>query len=63
MKIKELIEELKKFDPEAKFLVSSDEELNVLYEGFEVAQLGEDITIKQVVIYGLTGREMEQEPF
>jgi predicted glycosyltransferase len=64
MKVKELIEELKKFDQDAKFLVSSDEELNVLFEGFEVAVLGDDDdTIKEVVIYGLSGKEVEQDPF
>jgi predicted glycosyltransferase len=61
MTIKELIEELKKFDQTAKVLVSSDEELNILFQDFEVAVLGEDDDfIKQVVIYGLSGSEVPE---
>ena len=54
MKIKELIEELKKFNQEDEFLVSSDEELNTLYYKYEVAFL---IDTKKVCIYGLSGYE------
>jgi len=62
MNIKELIEHLKQFEPTAEVLIGSDEELNTLYKGFEVAVLGEDDDfIKQVVIYGLSGQEQEEE--
>ena len=60
MKVEELIEHLKQFEQTAEVLISSDEELNTLYKGFEVAVLGEDDDIiKQIVIYGLSGEEAE----
>jgi hypothetical protein len=59
MKVKELIAELSKFNHEAEILVSSDEELNTLYKGLEVAEI-EDLEEKPVVIYGLSGTEKEQ---
>lgn len=55
MKIKELIERLKQFPPELEVLVSSDEELNTIYEKFEISLLDND----GVVIFGLSGYEME----
>ena len=56
MKIKELIEELKKFENTAdEVLISSDEELNTLFRKFEVAQL--DDRSRCIVIYGLSGSE------
>ena len=59
MTIKELKQKLEKFDEDAKVLISSDEELNILFEGFEVEALGiDDDSIKQVVIYGLSGSEL-----
>jgi len=62
MKVEELIEHLKQFEQTAEVLISSDEELNTLYKGFEVAVLGEDDDIiKQIVIYGLSGEEAEQD--
>ena len=61
MKVEELIEHLKQFEQTAEVLISSDEELNTLYKGFEVAVLGEDDDIiKQIVIYGLSGEELEE---
>ncbi len=58
MKVKELIENLKTFDQEAEVTVSSDEELNVLFSGFEVAELtGYDK--KKIVIFGLSGQELD----
>lgn len=59
MKVKELIYHLSRFDPEAQVLIGSDEELNTLYEGFEVSPL--EGTVGEVVIYGLTGEERYQE--
>ena len=60
MKIKELIKHLKQFEQEADVLVSSDEELNTLYKNFEVAVYGKDDSdVEEVVIYGLSGSEVE----
>jgi predicted glycosyltransferase len=56
MKVKELIKELQKFEPEAIFFVSSDEELNTIYHKYQVATLENK---SQVVIYGLSGSELE----
>ena len=62
MNVKELIEHLEQFEPTAEVLVSSDEELNTLFRGFEVAVYGEDDSdIKQIVIYGLSGEEFEED--
>jgi len=58
MKIKELIILLKTLKQEAEVLVSSDEELNTLYKDFEVSTLIDD-KINRVVIYGLSGSEVE----
>ncbi len=60
MKVKELIKILKAHDQEADVLVSSDEELNMLFEGVEVAKLdGEKKST--VVFFGLSGTEREEE--
>lgn len=81
MTIKELIKELGKFNPDSRVLIGSDEELNIMFEGFEVAELtGTSKTLKDesgneyrdengqcvvlpldVVIYGLSGDEYDQE--
>lgn len=61
MTIKELKRELEKFDEDADVLISSDEELNVLFKDFEVAVLNDDDDfIKQVVVYGLSGSEVSE---
>ena len=57
-KVSELIRELKKFDQKAQVLVASDEELNVLYQGIEVADFDNDSDTKYVVIYGLSQTEL-----
>lgn len=60
MKVKELQKYLNSFNPEAKVVVGSDEELNTIYYGFEVAVLKDsDMADRedQVVIYGLSGQE------
>lgn len=56
-KVSELINTLKKFDGDTKVLVSSDEELNVLFSDFEIAELSD--REKTIVIYGLSGSEIE----
>lgn len=64
MTIKELRKYLEMFEPSAEVLVACDEELNTIYEKFEVAVLGQDDdTIKQVVFYGLSGSEIEEDNF
>lgn len=60
MTIKELKKYLESFDQEAQVLVSSDEELNTMFQKFEVAVLGEDDN-NRVVIYGLSGSEVEED--
>lgn len=62
--IKEFVRLLQSFEnQDAQVLVSNDEELNILYSGFHVACLTEDKeTYNQVVIYGLSGHEQEEEP-
>ena len=55
MKIKELIKELNKFNQDNEVLISSDEELNTLFNGFEVAELSDKNNC--IVIYGLSGTE------
>ena len=59
MLIKELKRELAKFDDEALVVISSDEELNTLFEKFEVAELEDVKEGKEVVIYGLSGSERD----
>ena len=59
MNVKELIEHLKQFEQTAEVLISSDEELNTLYDGFEVANLS-DSDKPQIVIYGLSGYGLEE---
>lgn len=62
IRVKDLIATLQMFHPEEQVVVSNDEELNSLYWGFEVAQLG-DKKDKKVVLYPLSGQEMEELPF
>ena len=59
MLIKELKRELAKFDDEALVIISSDEELNTLFEKFEIAELEDVKEGKEVVIYGLSGSEID----
>lgn len=54
----EVVKMLLKHNQNAQFLVSSDEELNSLFWGFEIAKLV-DNDKPQVVIYGLSGQEEE----
>jgi hypothetical protein len=57
MKVKQLVEFLKKCDQEKEIIVSSDEELNTLYTKFQVCFL-EDIG--KYCIFGLSGTELEE---
>lgn len=56
MKVKDMIELLKRYPQDLEVLVSSDEELNILYEKFEISLLDKDC----VVIYGLSGYEIDE---
>lgn len=65
MRVRELIEELKKFDGKAQVLVSEDEELNTLYGGIDIVGLTDIKTANdkamiydRVIIYGLNGTEI-----
>ena len=61
MTVKELIENLKSFEPTARVLVACDEELNTVFEGFEVAVYGEDDDIvKDIIIYPLSTTEIDE---
>lgn len=62
MKVKELIKELKTFGQDKEVLIASDEELNSLFTGLQVADYGMEKPTKEVVIYGLSGTEKEEEP-
>ena len=59
MTVKELITELKKFEQEATLMVSSDEELNSLFMGYEVATLEDETNNGRniVVLYPLSTTE------
>lgn len=59
MKVKELIKTLKTFDQEADILVASDEELNIVFKGFEVMLYGDTDEENNVVIFGLSGQELD----
>lgn len=54
MKIKEFIEHLKKFNPEAEILVSCDEELNTIFTDIQAENLEDE---NSVVIWGNSGSE------
>lgn len=56
IKVKELIEQLQKLDPEQYIEVSSDEEWNNIYTDFQIEQNGEH---GAYVIFGLSGSEVE----
>jgi len=58
MKVRELQDYLNMFEPDATVYISSDEELNTLYNKFDVAVLDRE---DQVVIYGLDGFEVDDE--
>ena len=61
MNVKELIEQLKQFEQTAEVLISSDEELNTLFKGFEVTYYNEDDDVKRIVIFGLSGEELKED--
>ena len=55
MIVAELIEVLKGFPQETKVLVSSDEELNTMFEKIQIGDLKDG----RLVFYGLSGSETE----
>jgi len=55
MKVKKLREYLKGLKDSDDFLISCDEELNVLYKDGEIAEIGKN----KYVIYGFSGTEEE----
>ena len=59
MKVRELIEKLNKLKKEGYITVACDEELNTIFNDFEIEELGtEPIDEKPVyVIFGLSGSE------
>jgi protein-arginine kinase activator protein McsA len=59
MTVAEFIKELKKHDQKSTILVASDEELNSMMSGIEVASLSDNQGY--TVIYGLTGTDVEPE--
>lgn len=60
MKVKELIEELNKYEPNADIFVSSDEELNTIYSFIDLSYLGEtEEDEDKVVMWGCSGSEKE----
>ena len=66
MTVGEVIKELKKFDQNAQFFVSNDEELNTVFWGFEITVLEEKVNEAdkpKVVIYGLDGQVEEDYSF
>jgi len=56
MKIKEFIKKLQEFNQEAEVLVSSDEELNTIFNDVEVTYLTDRTSI---IIWGNSGSELE----
>lgn len=56
-KVKELIEDLKTINPESEVLVSSDEELNVLFKDFQISELSD--RKNTIVIFGLSGSQID----
>lgn len=62
MKVKEVIKQLENFNQEANFLVGCDEELNAVFNGFEISELAMEGTEDDmnVVIFPLSGTELEE---
>lgn len=58
--VEKLIKYLSVMNPKAEVVVSSDEELNQLYNGFEVTYLENETGKDQVVIFPLSGFEIEE---
>lgn len=56
MKVKELIKTLENYQPNAEVLLSSDEELNVLFRRVEINYLDDS---KKIVLFGLSGSEVD----
>jgi len=62
MKVKELINQLKNYE-DYNFLVSCDEELNIIFEKVEINVLNEgsinEVKGKSIIIFGLSGSEVD----
>jgi len=56
-KVKELIEDLKTINPESEVLISSDEELNILFKDFQISELSD--RKDTIVIFGLSGSQID----
>lgn len=56
MKIKEFIKKLQEFNQEAEVNISSDEELNTIYNDVDLSYLGDKTNL---VIWGNSGSEVE----
>lgn len=57
MTVKDLIQNLKLYEDDAVVLIASDEELNIVRNKLEVAELSD--RPHQVIIYGLDGSEVD----
>ena len=62
MKVKDLIKKLNDVNPDAKILVSSDEELNTLYEDIEIAYLSE-VKSPTIVVWGNSTSIIDESEF
>lgn len=58
MKVKELIEALRKCPGESQILIGGDEELNMVFQEIEVGTYGND---SKIVLWGNSGSELEDE--
>lgn len=60
VKVKELIRKLKELNQDGYIVVSSDEEMNTLFNDFEINEI-EPLNEKEVyVIFGLSGSENDE---
>jgi hypothetical protein len=59
MKVKDIIAKLKTYPQDMDFFVSCDEEMNTLYSECDMIPYDDDS--EGIVIFGLSGSEVEQE--
>jgi|TARA_Y100000310_G_C20064499_1_gene526526 hypothetical protein len=57
MKVKDLIKQFSKAELEKEIVISDDEELNNIFTKLQIADIGNN----RLVIYGLTGSEVQNE--
>ncbi|MFH7836317.1 MAG: hypothetical protein QXL51_06950 [Candidatus Aenigmatarchaeota archaeon] len=60
MTAKKLIGLLSKVPEDTQIFVASDEELNIIYKGVDVTDIKQKYGKKALVLYGLTGSELEE---